>query len=84
VSTEDGEIEGWKMKFLLQALVVAFGCWAGVVAWGVDRITNEMAEIADRQMSFADKFGDYVTATERRITRLEELSKKAEKDHTYE
>ena len=62
------------VAFLLKALTVSFGLWAGAVVWGVDQVTTEMRQIAARQEAFAKEFAAYVTQTEGRIARLEQIT----------
>jgi hypothetical protein len=65
------EENAFATKFLLKSLAIAFGCWAAVVAWGVNRITQEMDKISTKQEAFYMEFKNYVTLTESRVTKIE-------------
>jgi len=63
------------ISLLLKVLSIAFFSWAAVVAWGVNRVTNDMESIADKQEAFYNRFMDYVAKTESRLTVLEQEAK---------
>ena len=63
LSAESGEVTPADPLYAyLQA--AGFPAWAGVVAWGVMRITNEMRNISN-------KLDDHIILTERRLSRIE-------------
>ena len=52
-------------------LSVAFGLWAGVVAWGVRRITGQLENISKDLRDEAKKLNSYIVQTEARLAVLE-------------
>lgn len=61
--------------FFLTILAVGFGCWAGVVAWGVNRVTQQIDQISSNVARLADQ----VTTEVRRLDQiLNELQRRAD------
>jgi hypothetical protein len=50
---------------------LAFGLWAGVVAWGVRRITNQLETIGTDLKEESRRLNTYITQTEARLAVLE-------------
>ena len=57
--------------YVIALFTLAFTCWAGVVAWGVRMVTNQIRLLAIQQGDFVKTFNAYVTDMEHRVTRLE-------------
>lgn len=58
---------------LVVALVaVAFGAWAGVVAWLGNGIRNDLRTIAKELDQQTDKMNSYIIQTEKRLAVLED------------
>lgn len=60
---------------LLSLLSLAFGLWAGVVAWGVRRISTQLTEISRELRREADKLNGYIIQTEARLAVLENINR---------
>lgn len=57
-------------------LAGSFGLWAGVVAWGVRRVTGQLEKIGDELKDQARKLNEYIVHTEVRLAQVEERLKK--------
>lgn len=55
----------------LTILGLAFGGWAGVVAWGVGVVRHEVKEIKDQILVTSATQIQHINQTERRLTMLE-------------
>ncbi len=55
----------------LSLLAGSFGLWALVVGWASTRIVRQIDRGTDSLEKLDDKISEFVTATERRLTRLE-------------
>ena len=53
-------------------LALAFGMWAGVVAWLGHGIRADLKEIGEDLKSEAQRLNQYILQTETRLARLEE------------
>ena len=60
---------------VLSVLSLAFGLWAGVVGWGVRRITSQLDRIGRDMRAEAEKLNSYIVQTETRLAVLEEKHK---------
>lgn len=58
-------------QLLLACLSVAFGLWAGVVAWGVRRISAQLESIGEDLRTEAQRLNLYIVQTETRLAVLE-------------
>jgi hypothetical protein len=55
----------------VKLLVIVFGCWAALVAWGVEQITGQIKEIHEESTLTAEKFRDHEQSVLQRIATLE-------------
>jgi hypothetical protein len=53
-------------------LALAFGAWAGVVAWLGQGIRNDVKGIAEGLKDQSKRLNEYVVQTEARLARIEE------------
>lgn len=53
-------------------LAGSFGLWAGVVAWGVRRISGQLDTIGTELKTESEKLNSYIVQTERRLAVLED------------
>ena len=53
-------------------LTVAFTLWAGVVRWGVKRISDQLETIGNDLKSERQKLNQYIVQTEARLAILED------------
>jgi hypothetical protein len=53
-------------------LAGSFGVWAGVVAWGVRRVTAQLEGIGQELKDQSKKLNEYIVDTETRLARIEE------------
>ena len=60
---------------LLSLLSLAFGLWAGVVAWGVRRISTQLTDISRELRRESDKLNGYIIQTEARLAVLENINR---------
>lgn len=56
-------------------LAMAFGMWAGVVAWIGNGIRSDLKAIGEDLKEESEKLNTYIVQTETRLARLEEKSK---------
>lgn len=64
-----------EISTLLSFLSLAFGLWAGVVAWGVKRISNQLDGIGKDLREESRRLNQYITQTEARLAVLESINK---------
>ena len=57
-------------------LAGSFGIWAGVVAWGVRRVTTQLEAIGFDLKEQSKRLNEYIVNTETRLARIEERIKK--------
>lgn len=58
-------------EVILSFLAIGFAAWAGVVGWGVNRVTNQIDQMAKDMKASTKSLNDYTIATNDRLTRLE-------------
>jgi hypothetical protein len=61
--------------FAIKAMTIAFGAWAALVAWGVEQISHQIADIHSAQVLTADKFQHHEEDVLQRLTALEARQK---------
>lgn len=62
------------------AFTAAFTAWAGVVAYGVRGIRQDLKRIADDLKAESEKLNTYIVTTERRLAVLEDRVFENQKD----
>ena len=67
-------------EVVLSLLSLAFGLWAGVVAWGVRRISTQLDNIGKDLKIESEKLNSYIVQTETRLAVLESVNKVGVKD----
>ena len=56
----------------LALLSIAFAAWAGVVAWGVKTLTNQLDSLGKHAERLSGAFHDYTKSMEGRVSSIEE------------
>ena len=65
------------MEWVFALLSVAFGMWAGVVAWIGNGIRNDIRGMASELKDESKKLNQYIVQTETRLAVLENEVKKS-------
>ena len=65
-----GSFDGATIVTLL--LTIAFTAWAGVVRWGVHKISDQLNDIGDDLKTESAKLNQYIVQTETRLAILED------------
>ncbi len=65
-----GSFDGATIVTLL--LTIAFTAWAGVVRWGVQKISDQLNDIGDDLKTESAKLNQYIVQTETRLAILED------------
>lgn len=58
-------------QIVITMVAAGFSLWAGVVAWGVKRVTHQIDRISDDLKTETKALNDYARQTNERLARLE-------------
>ena len=65
------EGDTFPVSFLLKALAVSFGLWSGAIVWGVNVVTHQIDEIAEKQERIAEQTRNFQAGMFERVRALE-------------